>query len=366
LLKRQSETGVSASLRGLRTSNIKLVDRAEVPLFPSSPNKKKNLLLGFIVGLMGGLGLAFLLDYLDNSVKNSEDVEKYAKLPTWGIVPTFDPDGFRKGYGYGYGYGHRKKGTEGAVKGKAGGAEAKGKDDALPRLKFIELISYFAPKSSFAESYRSIRTALLLSSPETQLKILVVTSPLPIEGKTATICNLAVTLAQMNKRVLILDADLRKPRQHKIFGIKNLNGLTNYLASRLELKELIKPTYIPSLFLVNAGPVPPNPSELLGSDKMASFLDMMRKYFDYVLIDTPPLLAVTDSMIIPKTDGVVLIVWAGRTSREALMRAREELGLMKIKTLGVILNHLDISKHDYYYRHHYYHYYSDQLDEKSH
>jgi capsular exopolysaccharide synthesis family protein len=356
LSKRQSETGVSARLRGVGVSNIKIVDRAEVPRSPSSPRKRVNLILGLLVGLMGGFGLAFLLDYLDNSVKGAEDVEKYAKLPALGIVPTFDPEGFKKGYGYGYGYGQSAKKPK-PEKGEIGGGA---EPEKLPEIRTIDLITQLSPKSNFSESYRAIRTALLLSSAEAGPKAFVVTSPLPSEGKTATISNLGVTIAQAGKKVLLIDADLRKPRQHRIFKLKNLNGLTNYLTGSVDLNELIKPTSIHNLFVINAGPVPPNPAELLGSAKMTEFVQKTKQAFDIVLIDTPPILAVTDALVIgANVNGVILVVWGGKTSREALKRAKERMDLTKVKALGVIINRINLRDHDYYYKHHYYHYYGE-------
>lgn len=371
LLRRNSETGVAARLRGLRTSNIKIVDRAEAPQFPAGPKKKKNMLLALVIGLFAGIGLAFLFEYLDNTVKTSEDVEKYAQLPVLGIVPTFTVDGYRKGYGYGYGQRRHAKGiilktTDGKhqTEDKGGaGAEAResGAKNQGTQVKSIELISHRWPKSDYAESYRSIRTSLLLSTADPNLKVIVITSALASEGKTATVSNLAVALAQAGKHVLILDADLRKPRQHRIFGIKNLNGLTNYLTANLELKALVKQTEIPLLYLINTGPVPPNPAELLGSDKMAGLIEYLKPHFHYILIDTPPMLAVSDALVLgPKLDGVVLIVQGEKTSREAMKRAKEKLDLLKIKSLGVVINNLNLQRHDYYYKRYYYHYYGEE------
>ena len=356
LMKRESETGVSARLRGLRTSNIRIADKARVPISPSSPKKTRNLLLALFLGLFGGVGIAYLLEYFDNSVKTSEDVERSAGLPTLGIIPEFSLNGYKKGYGYGYGYGYgqgkskKKKKKEPAA---AGGEERK----AEKPITRIELITHFAPMSNFSESYRSIRTAFLLSSAGPSRKTMIVTSPLPAEGKTASVCNFAVTLAQNGKRVLVVDADLRKPRQHRIFGVKNLHGLTNYLTVGLELKDLIKPTTIENLYLVNSGPLPPNPADLLGSEKMAALLNEMKKVFDYILLDTPPVLAVTDALVVaPHTDGVILIVWSGKTPRESLRMAKEKLDMMNIKTLGVVINHLNLRDLGYYYKHYHYHY----------
>jgi capsular exopolysaccharide synthesis family protein len=351
LIKRESETGVAARLSGLRTSSVRVVDKAEAPLHPSSPKKKLNMLLALLMGLFGGVGLAFLFEHLDNSVKNHEDVEKSAGVPALGVVPAFSVDGFRRGYGHGRG-----------VKLKIGAKKAKEKEEEKePQITSIELITHFSPKSNFSENYRTIRTALLLSSTDQKPKAIIVSSALPEEGKSATLSNLAVTLAQAGKAVLIVDSDFRKPSQHRIFKIRNLDGLTNYLTRDTELKSLIKPTEIPNLFLVNSGPLPPNPAELLGSEKMAGFIEAMKGSFDYVLFDSPPVLTVSDAMVLgPKIDGVILVVWGGKTPREALRRAKEKIDLMKIKTLGVVINNIDVREHDYYYQYQYYQYYGDQ------
>lgn len=372
LIRGQSETGIAARLKGLRKSNIKVVDRAEVPLSPSSPKKKQNMILALMVGLMGGLGIAFLLEYLDNSIKTSKDIEKYAKLPSLGIVPAFSANGFKKGYGEKV---HSSKLVAGSknealssqlVAGSKNEEEGgKKKKEKKQELETIELIPYFSPKSSYSESYRSIRTALLLSSADKDLKAIAVSSPLPREGKTATISNLAVTLAQMDKKVLLVDADLRKPRLHRIFNMKNLNGLTNFLTSDIRMKDLIKPTEIDNLYLINSGPIPPNPAELLSSDKMTNFIEIIKQTFDYILFDTPPILAVSDALALStKLDGMILIVWGEKTSREALIRAKEKLDMANVKTLGAIINNLKIRKHDYYYKHEYYYKYYGEDQER--
>ena len=234
-------------------------------------------------------------------------------------------------------------------------------EEEMPEIKSIELITHFSPESNISENYRSIRTTLLLSSADSKLKYLVVSSPLPEEGKTATNANLAVTFAQAGKKVLIVDADLRKPRQHRIFKIKNINGLTNYLSGDVELKQLVKATQVSNLWLINSGPVPPNPVELLSSEKMAGLIDYLKQYFDYIFFDTPPLLPVSDAVVLgPKTDGLILVVWGGKTTRDALKRAKEKLDIHNIRCAGVIINNINLDEHDYYYMKHYYHYYGKQ------
>jgi capsular exopolysaccharide synthesis family protein len=228
----------------------------------------------------------------------------------------------------------------------------------LPEAGSIELVTFSSPTSNIAENFRSIRTTLLLSAADAKPRCFVVTSPLAQEGKTSTLSNLAVTFAQAGKRVLIIDADLRKPRLHKIFKIKNVNGLTSYLSAQTDLENLEKPTPIPNLFLINAGPVPPNPVELLGSERMGSLIDEMRKRFDYVLFDSPPVLPVSDAVVLgPRIDAAILVVWGGKTTREALKRAKEKLAMHRIKCAGAIINKVSLEDHDYYYMKHYYHYY---------
>ncbi len=343
LMRRQSETGVSARLKGLRTSNVWIVDRAVPPGDPSSPKKKLNMVLALMLGLFGGLGLAFLFEHLDSSIKSFEDVDKYAKLPTLGMVPAFSPNGTGPGRVYGK---HRDNNME-----------EQGVDEGETPHS-IELVAHFAPMSSYAENYRSIRTTLLLAMPDSKLKTIAVTSALPQEGKTATTSNLGTTLAQAGKRVVIIDADLRKPRQNKVFKLKGMSGLTNYLAAGMALRDLVQPTDVPNLYLIAAGPVPPNPVELLGSEKMAALLEELRKVFDFVLIDTPPALAVSDALVLgPKLDGAILVVRGGKTSRDALRGARDLLDRHKIKTVGVIINNVQARDYDYYYMGRYYKYY---------
>jgi capsular exopolysaccharide synthesis family protein len=359
LVKRQGETGVSSRLKGVGVSNIRIVDRAKIPLAPSSPRKKLDMILSLIVGLIGGFGLAFLLEYLDSTVKGAEDVEKYAQMPALGTVAAFDPNGHKKGYGYGYGYGRRliKKVKDGPA---GGGAEPAKPVESGPAIRDIELITHVSPKSNFSESYRAIRTAILLSTAATGPKVYVVSSALPSEGKSSTISNLAVTMAQTGKKVLLIDADLRKPRQHRIFEMKNVDGLTNYLSGMAPLSEVAKATSIPGLSLINAGPVPPNPAELLGSARMAEFLKEAKKSFDIILIDTPPILAVTDALVMGSgVDGIILVIWSGKTSREALKRAKKRMDLIKVKPLGVIVNRVNVQEHDYYYKHQYSRYYEE-------
>lgn len=346
LMTRKSEADVSSRLKGLGASNIFVVDRAEIPLVPSSPRTARNSAVGLLLGLFLGLGLALLYENLDVTIKDAEDIRKFTGAPTLGLVPAFPRDGF-----------------EGAADGDRAGLGERaaviwasiGSKKPDPNNRTTDLHVQFAPDSAFAEQYRTIRTALLYSLREKDVHALVVTSALPQDGKTATVCNLAASLAQAGKRVVIIDADLRKPRLHAVFRIKNLNGLSKYLMDSLQPADLLRATPIPTLFVINAGPVPPDPSELLGSDKMTALIAQLKREFDFVLVDTPPILAVSDALVIgSRLDGAILVARWGRTPREALRRSEEKLEAHRIKTLGVVINAVRMRDLDEYHVSSYY------------
>jgi succinoglycan biosynthesis transport protein ExoP len=344
LLRRQSETALSANMQGLGLSNIHIIERAEAPAAASGPSHAKNLLSGLLLGLLLGMGLALFLDFLDNSIKTPEDVARYARMPAWGIIPAFSADKPEQLTGY---YPSSRKPESPSRSAPA--AEAKG---GPPTFEFI---TYRLPRSAFAERYRDVRTALLLSSPNVKSRCIAVTSSLPNEGKSATICNIGVSLAQAQKRTIIIDADLRKPRQHTIFHIPNVNGLSNYLTTKIPVRELIKPTAVPNLFIVNSGPLPPDPTVLLGSKRMASFLEGLKATFDFILLDTPPLLAVADVMTLgPKIDTLVLVILGGKTTRLTMKKSRERIQEMNVPTRGAILNRLSADIYSYSYKHYAY------------
>ncbi|UCE40560.1 MAG: polysaccharide biosynthesis tyrosine autokinase [Candidatus Aminicenantes bacterium] len=364
LMKRKSETDVSSRLKALRTSNIWVVDPAEVPSSPSSPDKMRNMIFGLLIGLFSGFGLAFLFERLDDTVKNEEDIKIHAGMPMLGIIPEFSENEEKSGDGKK----HKKKSPK---------AKEKPKWFSKPKLKRIlnlfsdrkakprkeeqgsvDLIVHFSPISSISEYYRSIRTTILLSGTEARMRALAVMSPLPQEGKTATISNLAGVLAQAGKKVVIIDADLRKPRLHKIFRVRNSNGLTRYLTEDLPIEDVLRATAVPKLFLINAGKETPNPVELLGSEKMANLIVQLKHNFEYILIDTPPVLGVSDAIVLgPWLDGAIMVVRAGATPRKALRQANEKLDAHKIKGMGVIINQVQMSHFDNYYTDAYYEYY---------
>ncbi|MEI9477812.1 MAG: polysaccharide biosynthesis tyrosine autokinase [Deltaproteobacteria bacterium] len=323
LLQRMKEAGISA---GITASNVQIVDRAEFPTNPHKPNKRLNLLLAAIVGLFLGTGVAFFLEYLDNTVKTPEEVEQLIRLPSFGIVPEVSLE--------------RRRRLE--------------KEASDP----VELITHSHAKSMVSEAYRNIRTSILLSFPEKPPKRIVITSPNPVEGKTTTVINTAIALSQTGVQVLIIDTDLRKPRVHKVFCDGNGAGLSNFLSGHAELESIIKNTKIPNLYYIPSGPIPPNPSELIGSGLFKNMLDTLGERFDHLVLDSPPVLGFADSIILStSTDGIILVVLGGKTPRETLQRAKDVLHQVNAKILGVVINRVNIQRSDYayyYYRYHYY------------
>ena len=336
LRQRQSETEATVRLRETRASNVRVIDTALVPGGPYRPSLRRNISLGLLLGLGIGVGLSMLREFLDRTIKSGEELESLLRLPTLAVIPDiFDngrPYGYGSyGYGYGYGYGAQPSGQE---RRSRRWLEKRKKDEPAQ----IELLPHERPRLAVAEAYRSLRTALLLSSAN-ELRVIAVTSAVAGEGKTATASNLAVVMAQLGKSVLIVDADLRKPRQHQLFRVSNRLGLVNYLTGTADLATIIAPTHVPNLSLCPSGPSPPNPSELLSSARMKELLEVLLQHYDFVVVDTPPTLAVTDSTLVGSiTDGVVLCCRAGRLQRDEAKDCRDRLRFAEVKTLGTVLN----------------------------
>ena len=322
---------------GLKSSNIRIVDPAMIPSTPSRPAKTRNIALAFLVGLVGGVGLALLREYLDNTVKTPDDVETLARLPSLAVVPAFG------------GESHAKKRTGLFRTPSTNGQE-----------KRIELVAQHLPKSQMSEAFRALRTALLLSQPDHPPQVILVTSALPREGKTTAAANLAVTLAQLGDKTVLVDADLRKPGVGRLLnlGTGKFAGLSSYLAgvSTLDLVTVPHPT-IPNLAAIPTGPLPPNPADLLSSHKLTEAIAELRKKYKFIVIDSPPIMAATDAVILSvQTDGVLLVVRSGETPKEAFTRTRDLLVSVKCHLLGVVLNAVDSSAPDYYYSYRYYPY----------
>ena len=352
LQKQLNETQVAARLRGSTTSNIHWVDHAPLPGGRFNLSMKRNLQNAFPLGLMLGLAAIFFLEYMDRSVKTPEDLERVTKFASLGVIPA--AGSITRGYGYAQSYGRQTPRLR-AVDDESGEEKDPGG---------VELVPHTDARSPIAEAYRAFRTSLLLASASSP-KIIVITSSFAREGKTTTSVNLATVLAQMGKPVLLLDADLRRPRLQKVFpGRMNL-GLVNYLAANIPLDDIIQPTEVPNLAVVLSGPIPPNPSELLASDRMKHLIEEVRSKYAYVIFDSPPVLAVTDAIVLAaRADGVVLTVHGGKTPRELVQRSAERLRQANIPVLGALLNNLDLHQYGYTYRKGYYDYY-DSADEQT-
>jgi capsular exopolysaccharide synthesis family protein len=322
---------------GLKSSNIRIVDPAVVPSAPLRPAKTRNIALAFLVGLVGGVGLALLREYMDNTVKTPDDVETLVRLPSLAVVPAFTGSSTlpkRSGL-------FRTRSTNG-------------------HEKRIELVAQHLPKSQMSEAFRALRTALLLSQPDHPPQVILVTSALPREGKTTAAANLAVTLAQLGDKTVLVDADLRKPGVGRLLnlGTDKYAGLSSYLAgvSTLDLVTVPHPL-IPNLAAITTGPLPPNPADLLSSHKLSEAIAELRKEYKFIVVDSPPVMAATDAVILSvQADGVLLVVRSGETPKEAFSRTRDLLTSVKCNLLGVVLNAVDSGAPDYYYSYRYYPY----------
>lgn len=360
LLKRQSQTEVASRVQGVQESNVRVVDTAVIPSAPFRPVLRRDLTQLLLLGFLLGVGGVVLLEYFDRAVKTPEELESLLALPNLAVIPDIDETqrGYGKGYssrGYGYGYGDSQQGgRHKRLRGKKGSEEIGQK---------IELLPHRNSRLAICEAYRSLRTALLLSSAEA-LKFVALTSAEPGEGKTATTVNLAVVLAQLNRRVLIIDCDLRRPRMHKVFEVSNRVGLVNVLTGQIRLDRVFLPTEVENLWICPAGPNPPNPSELLSSDRMAECLRNAGEQFDIVLIDTPPVLPVADAVILgSQVDGVILCVRAGVIQRDDARLCRERLKYEHIRILGTVFNRYRSRSSAYGKRHKYYGTYEELPEE---
>ncbi len=330
LLRQQGEAEVLSRLREEQATNIRIVDRALPPGRPFKPSLPKNMAISFVLGSGLGLGLAFFLSYLDRTLQSPDQVERYLQLPALGAIPLV---GARRS-------GRRKRNQDPAetLSGQA------------PGEAVVELLPHVNPRSAIAEAYRAFRTSLLFSRAG-GVKLVAITSVLPQEGKSATAVNLAIVLAQLGRRVLLVDADLHRSLLHKVLGVSNQAGLVSILTEGVEPSRVIVKTSVPGLFLVPAGPETPNPSALLSSEEMRRFLELAAANFDHVVIDTPPVLAASDVLVFGQhTDGVVLCIKAAKTSRDQVRQVRDKLLRGGVPILGILLNGRKLDSAYYEYR----------------
>ncbi|HYV03127.1 MAG TPA: polysaccharide biosynthesis tyrosine autokinase, partial [Blastocatellia bacterium] len=324
-------------------NNMRLIQPARVPSSPVGPSRFRMIVLGFFLSLIGGVGVAYFLEYVDNTIKTVEDVSRYVRLPALGVIPAI------------------AAAAQGKLRGEKNGKRFvlanSSSSDAAPMALSSDRLAVIDNRSSAAEAYRVVRTSMLLSAAGSPPKTVLVTSGQPGEGKTTTVVNTAISLAQLGASVLIVDCDLRKPSAHKVFGIVHDKGLSTYLSRDIEIDGLITKLQIPNLSLLPCGPIPPNPAELISSERMKNLLRMLSERYDHVLIDSPPLIHVTDPVILSSlVDGVILVVHGGKSTRAVTQRARQELASVGAKVFGVVLNNVDLKRHgydDYYYYRHY-------------
>ncbi len=322
---------------------VRIIDRAAEPLEPIAPQKMRNLLLGTLLGLGLGLGISFFLEHIDKSLRSIEDIERLG-LPFIGAIPHIG-EGQKNGFFPIHLNGRNQIADQQARK----------------------IISHASPKSPIAEAYRMIRTNVQLSQADGKIKCLLITSPGPGEGKSTTSVNLGTTLAQMGFKTILIDTDLRRPTLHRFFDLEKKKGLTNILFEGAEQENIHPIADIDNLYIMPSGLLPPNPSELLGSQRMKTLLEHLKQNFDFVILDSPPIIAVTDAQILaPEADGVLLVVRAGASQLDAAKRAKTLIAAAKAKLVGVVLNDVraEHTYGSYYYYYNYDYYYGKSPSHK--
>jgi capsular exopolysaccharide synthesis family protein len=341
MLQRLREIGIAA---GAQENNIAMIDSALRPGRPYLPNVQRTLLMALALGLAAGIGLALVLEFLDTSVRRIEDVERMVGRPVLGLIPMVKI--------------RQQKQRIAGIK--------KAQDRAVSHYSELH------PKSAVSEAFRSLRTSLMFSTPQGMPKTILMTSPGPGDGKTTNAINLATVMAQNGSKVLIIDADLRKPRLHRDFGIPHSPGLTNRIAS-LKASEnssssAIVPTTVDGLFVMPSGNHAPNPAELLSSDRMQKIIDMASRAFDHVIIDTAPVLGLADALVLSRcVDGVILVVGCGATTKVSVKTSTHRLSQVQAPLLGVVMNQVDMDSPDYsYYSSYYYNYSAEEIEQDSH
>jgi capsular exopolysaccharide synthesis family protein len=329
LLQRQRELNLSNGNAG---TEVSIATYSRLPKSPVGPPRLRNIIVALLLSLGGGIGLAILLDFLDDTVKSVDDVDRYIHLPALALIPS-------------------SRDRRSTALGSGPSTPAPSNTTALAMITDV--------RSPITESYRHLRTSLLLSSAGKPPKTILITSSQPAEGKTTTGINTAFMLAQTGAEVLMIDCDLRRPRLHAQFGLSNAKGLTTWLSGEKDLPSLIQQCEKePKLKVLTSGPVPPNPAELLGSDEMRKLLNILGEQFAHIVIDSPPAISFTDASILSTmVDGVILVVHGGRSSRAVVRRAKQQLLDVGAHVFGVVLNNVKVESHDYYYSRYYSHYY---------
>ncbi len=313
LINRFKETALTGNIK---SGNIRIIDRADVPKHPVKPNKKLGVILSIVVSLFIGSLLCFFIEFIDNTIKDPNDIKKYLDIPYLGTIPVIEKQG-------------------GKIQNNAGNKNP---------------VTVSIPDSMASEAYRGLRTSILFSSVNSGSQVMLVTSAGPNEGKTTTSINLAITMAQTGNKVVLLDCDLRNPSIHQTLKIKRKNGITNLIIGKINLKDAIVRTKVPNLFAISAGPVSPNPSVILESEKMNELIQGLKKIFQHIIIDTSPISAVADTVVMKKSvDSAIFVVRANDKPRELIKTCLAKMHDVGFQVLGVVLNGADTSRHGSYY-----------------
>ena len=337
-----------------KVGNIRIIDQATRPVSPIKPRVPMNILVGIILGLGLGVGAAFLVHSLDNKLRTLDDMESYVRLPIMGTIPTI----------------REAEAKLAEFNEMIEKADGENREQLTRSMHFVmqQLVSHYAPKSPIAEAYRTLRTNILARKVEGSTTLLV-TSSGPKEGKSTSIANLAITLAQMNSKVVLVDMDMRRPTIHSKFALDKENGSSDFLIdSEIKISEVVKPSGILNLDIVTSGFVPPNPSELIASPRFDTMISELKKEYDFILFDTPPVIAVTDALILTKkVDMTFVVVRCGQTDKGIIKRTKELMENIDAKIDGIIVNGIYVqkyySKQNYYY-YYYYYYYGDEIPKK--
>jgi succinoglycan biosynthesis transport protein ExoP len=328
-------------------NNLRIIEAAEVPGSPISPRRGFTIFAALLLSTGVGIGLAFFLEYLDNTIKTVEDVSRFAQLPALSVIPA----------------------VAGSMPRKLNARSRKAISATTGAIERNHQLVTLDPHSSAAEAYRVLRTSVLLSAAGQPPKTVLITSGQPGEGKTTTAINTAISLSQLGASVLIIDCDLRRPTTHKVLGVEHLQGLSTYLSqAHVTLDDVIQKLPIENLSLLPCGPIPPNPAELIISDRMKEMLNELSMRYDHIIIDSPPLINVTDPVILSTmVDGVILVVHGGKSTRDIVRRARQELATVGAKIFGVVLNNVDLRREGYdnYYYNRYYSNYSESAADRA-
>lgn len=340
-----------------KVSNIRVLEQAYMPEDPISPKIRMNILLGILLGIGLGVGAAFLLDRLNTKINTLTDVERYVKLPVIGTIPDIEIPEMTIAE------------NEAKIQMTADEESQRKLTSQLRQMK-SRLVPAYHPKSPAAEAYRTFRTNLTAfahTNPQDRRTFLI-TSSGPKEGKSLTCANLAITLAQMDSKTLLVDTDMRRPMVHNLFGVERDKGLATYILNGVgSIADVVKPSSIPNLDLVTSGSIPPNPSELLASKRMDSFIEEAKKRYDYIIFDAPPVIAVTDALIMAKkVDGLVLVIRTKITDRDIIDRAKKLLENIGVSPIGIVVNGIEVKKYysGYKYYYYYYYYYEDERGKK--